>query len=72
MHSLLLYILESGICLTVFFLLYQVFLKKETYYRLNRAYLLFALFFSLLAPVLGVHHPGLLDGRSYSICQAPF
>lgn len=54
MHSLLIYMLESGICLMVFFLLYQVFLKKETYYRLNRAYLLFALSFSLLAPLLNI------------------
>ncbi len=54
MHNLLLYILESGICLMVFFLLYQVFLKKETYYRLNRAYLLFALSFSMLAPLLSI------------------
>ncbi len=54
MHSLLLYMLESGICLMVFFLLYQVFLKKETYYRLNRAYLLFALSFSLLAPLMNI------------------
>jgi hypothetical protein len=54
MHNLLLYILESGICLMVFFLLYQVFLKKETYYRLNRAFLLFALAFSMLAPLLNI------------------
>ncbi|MEE9460976.1 MAG: M56 family metallopeptidase [Bacteroidales bacterium] len=54
MHSLLLYMLESGICLMVFFLLYKVFLKKETYYRLNRAYLLFALSFSMLAPLLNI------------------
>ena len=54
MHNLLLYMLESGICLMVFFLLYQVFLKKETYYRLNRAYLLFALSFSMLAPLLNI------------------
>ncbi len=54
MHSLLLYMLESGICLMVFFFLYQVFLKKETYYRLNRAYLLFALSFSLLAPLMNI------------------
>jgi hypothetical protein len=38
----------------VFFLLYQVFLKKETYYILNRAYLLFALSFSLLAPLMNI------------------
>ncbi len=54
MNRLFIYILESGICLLVFYLLYQVFLKKETYYRLNRAYLLFSLSFSLLAPLLNV------------------
>ena len=54
MHSLLLYIFESGICLMVFFLIYQLFLKKETYYRLNRAFLLFALSFSMLAPLLNI------------------
>ena len=54
MHSLLLYILESGICLMIFFLLYQVFLKKETYYRLNRAYLLFALSYSMVVPLLSI------------------
>jgi hypothetical protein len=54
MHSLLVYMLESGICLMVFFGLYQVFLKRETYYRLNRAYLLFALSFSMLAPLLNI------------------
>jgi hypothetical protein len=52
MNSLLVYILESGICLLVFFLLYQIFFRKETYYRMNRAYLLFVLSFSLLVPLL--------------------
>ena len=50
-NSLLLYALESGFCLLVFSLLYQVFLRKETYYRLNRAFLLFSLSFSLFAPL---------------------
>lgn len=54
MHNLLIYILESGICLLVFHLLYQVLLRQETFYRLNRAYLLFALSFSMLAPVLNI------------------
>jgi beta-lactamase regulating signal transducer with metallopeptidase domain len=54
MHNLLIYMIESGICLLVFYLLYQVFLKKETYYRLNRAYLLFALSLSQLAPLLNI------------------
>jgi hypothetical protein len=54
MNNLLIYLLESGICLLVFYLLYQLFLRKETYYRMNRAYLLFALCFSLLAPLLNI------------------
>lgn len=64
MHSLLLYMFESGLCLWVFFLLYQVFLKKETYYWLNRSYLLFALAFSMLAPLLNI---GIATGTSTPI-----
>jgi hypothetical protein len=45
---------ESGICLLVLYGMYQLFLKNETYYRLNRVYLLFALLFSLVAPLLDI------------------
>ncbi|MFC2115642.1 M56 family metallopeptidase [Bacteroidota bacterium] len=54
MNKLLLYLLESGICLLVFFSLYQIFLKRETYYHLKRAYLLFSILFSLLVPILNI------------------
>ena len=54
MNSFILYLLESGLCLLVFFTLYQIFLKRETYYQLNRAYLLTALVFSLVVPLLNI------------------
>jgi hypothetical protein len=54
MNSFILYLLESGICLLVFFTLYQIFLKRETYYQLNRTYLLTALVFSLVVPLLNI------------------
>ena len=58
MNKLLFYLLESGFCLLVFYALYEIFLKRETYYRLNRAYLLFALLFSMLIPLLKISLPG--------------
>ncbi|MFC2098134.1 M56 family metallopeptidase [Bacteroidota bacterium] len=54
MNSFILYLLESGLCLLVFFSLYQLFLKRETYYQLNRVYLLTSLVFSLVVPLLNI------------------
>jgi hypothetical protein len=54
MNNLLIYILESGFCLLVFFLFYQALLKRETFYHLNRAFLLFAISFSVLIPLLKI------------------
>ncbi len=58
MDKLLLYLLESGICLLVFFSLYQLFLKKETWYHLKRIYLVFSISFSLLIPLLNISLTG--------------
>jgi hypothetical protein len=58
MPDLFIYMLESGLCMLVFHLLYQVWLRQETFYRLNRAFLLFTLSFSLLAPVLNISMAG--------------
>jgi len=58
MNNFIVYLLESGLCLLVFFSLYQVFLKRETYYMLNRAFLLFSLAFSLVVPLLKITLPG--------------
>ncbi len=54
MHNLVNYLLESGISLTLFALVYVLFLRKETFFRTNRLFLLFSVLFSLLLPLLAI------------------
>ncbi len=46
------YIFESGISLGLFTLFYLLLLQKETFFRSNRYFLLFVLFFSLFLPLV--------------------
>jgi len=46
------YLLESGISLGLFTCLYLLFLRKETYFLLNRIYLMVSVIFSLLLPFI--------------------
>ncbi len=39
MKPFLLYLVQSGLCLAVFFLIYELFLKRETFFQLNRIFL---------------------------------
>ncbi|RKD88526.1 M56 family metallopeptidase [Mangrovibacterium diazotrophicum] len=59
------YIFESGISLALFTLLYFLFLQRETFFRTNRLFLLFALTFSALLPFVHLRvwegQPVLLD-----------
>jgi hypothetical protein len=48
------YIAEANLYLGVFYLAYCLFLTKETYYQLTRAYLLFACIASFTLPVLQI------------------
>jgi len=54
MNSIFPYIIESGLCLLVFFLVYHTLFKHETFYTLNRAYLLSALAFSIVIPIINI------------------
>lgn len=45
------YLIMVSISLTGFWLYYYLFLRNRTFFKLNRAFLLFALVFSLLAPL---------------------
>lgn len=51
MNDLMIFIFESGICLAVLFALYWLILRKETYFRFNRFYLLGAILVSCLLPL---------------------
>lgn len=44
-----------AICLTLFYSVYWIFLKKETYFKLNRFYLIFSVAASLLIPLLNIN-----------------
>lgn len=54
MRSLLIYNLEVFLCLAVFYLFYQVSLKKETNHQFIRTYLLSSLLFSFAIPFLNL------------------
>jgi hypothetical protein len=57
MISFLLYLVESGICLGLFYLIYRIFLSKETFFRTNRLYLLFAIPLSFIIPLINIASP---------------
>ncbi len=52
MHNLVNYLLESGISLTLFALVYLLLLRRETFFGTNRLFLLFSVLYSLLLPLL--------------------
>ncbi len=47
-------LVESSFCLIVFYAFYQLILSKETFFQLNRLYLLLAPFFALLIPLINI------------------
>lgn len=59
MNSTVNFILESGISLSLLVTIYVIFLRKETFFRLNRLFLLGSLIFSIVLPFLKfrVHEP---------------
>lgn len=52
MNGFVNYLFESGISLGLFTLLYLLLLQQETFFRWNRYFLLFGLFFSLALPLI--------------------
>ncbi|MCT4637721.1 MAG: M56 family metallopeptidase [Bacteroidales bacterium] len=50
MGHLLLYLFETTLCLSVMFVVYIIFLRKETYFNFNRIYLAGILILSLIIP----------------------
>lgn len=50
MKDFAMYLLESGICLFIFWLIYQLFLRKETFFNFIRGYLIFGIFGSIIIP----------------------
>lgn len=57
MNELQAYILESGICLALFYSIYWLFLKRETFFIINRLFLIFSLPLSFMIPLLNAPSP---------------
>jgi hypothetical protein len=57
MINFLLYLVESGICLGLFYLIFRIFLSQETFFRTNRLYLLFSIPFSFIIPLINMPSP---------------
>gem|GEM_PF-1775696 len=56
MNDLFSYSVESAICLTILTLFYYFFLRKETFFGINRFFLLFSLLYSLIIPFLNINY----------------
>jgi TonB family protein len=56
MNDLFSYSVESAVCLTILTLFYYFFLRKETFFGINRFFLLFSLLYSLIIPFLNINY----------------
>ena len=54
MDTFVAYFLKTAVTLTVFYLFYRFFLRKETFFRFNRYYFLGSIVVSLLIPLIDV------------------
>ena len=57
MTSVLVYLLKAALFLAVFYLVYEIFLKKETFFHLNRFFLVAGLWLSFLIPAFPIASP---------------
>lgn len=54
MSELIIYLLKANVALIIFYLAYIMWLRKLTFYKLNRYYLLFSLIFSSVYPLINL------------------
>jgi len=54
MEQFFLYSIEAGVCISVFYIIYYLFLSSDTAYARNRIYLLLAITLSLILPLLSL------------------
>ena len=67
--SIFTYLIESGICLAVFYMIYRIFLKKETYFHLLRYYFMFLLVASSIIPLITIQ---IVEIREFNIPTLQF
>jgi hypothetical protein len=67
MHTIIQYLFESSICLIVLYAFYYFFLRKETFFQLNRIYLLSSPFLALTIPIINIDLSALEAPAQYPI-----
>ncbi len=65
---MMIYLLKANICLSIFLMIYWVFLRKNTFYQLNRIYFMLAIISSISMPLLDAsdfvnHHQDISRGE---------
>ncbi|RLD54656.1 MAG: hypothetical protein DRI97_11105 [Bacteroidetes bacterium] len=50
----MIYLLETGLCLSLLYLAYWLFLRKETYFNFNRLFLVGSLILALIVPLVHI------------------
>jgi len=75
METIGIYSLKSALVLLLFWAVYQLFLRKETFHRFNRFFLLGGLMTALLFPLIEVHYPVVEivvpAANSFSVTESP-
>ena len=71
MNSILLYIIQSSVSLTIFYAFYQLLFKHEAYFGFNRYYLLFSIIISSLLPTMDFSIHQMFSISSDSLITAP-
>jgi len=71
MSHLISYLVESAVCLALFYGAFWLFLRKETYFRLNRFYLVSSLLLSLIIPLLNFPSPFRYAPASKELVRSP-
>ena len=54
MNNLFLYLFESGVSLSLLYIVYWLFLKKDTFFSRNRIYLATSILFSMIIPLINI------------------
>ncbi|MBK5195170.1 MAG: hypothetical protein JJE08_03930 [Proteiniphilum sp.] len=71
MHPFFIYLIQANIALSMFFILYSVVFKRDTFLHLRRLFFLSIILFSLLYPLITIPVPGnFLDLFSSEVQEA--
>ncbi len=65
MNSLFLYLLQSGISLIILYGIYWLFLRKDTFFQVNRFYLILSVVFSFALPLFSFSFPLVKSSSEY-------